>query len=105
MNFTGTCMDDVVRKTPGNESIIDGFFKDGYISFLKTYKYHTAVGVSHMDDPFERVQSEDVQYAGELHRTFFTRTLYFKGEWSITTAYVERVTGGWCIIRCTGPGQ
>jgi hypothetical protein len=31
--FTGTCMDDVVKKTQGNASFIEGNFRDGYISF------------------------------------------------------------------------
>ena len=70
--FTGTCVDDVVKKTKGNESFIEGIFKDGYISFLKTYKYHTTVDTPADNEPFELLKTEGVQYTGELHKTFFT---------------------------------
>jgi hypothetical protein len=89
--FTGTCTDHIVRSIPGNESFIEGAYENGFISFIKRYKYP---GI--MPDPgalpvFD-YKSDGIHYTGHLTRKLFSRKVYFKGEWVISGIFRNKHT-------------
>lgn len=88
-SFTGSCIDPVVKELPGNESYINGFFKDGIIHFKKRYRYHLNIDGELMNES-EGVRSDGVDYSGKIYRQFiFFGKKYFAGEWSITSEYIN----------------
>ena len=82
--LSGTCIDELVKARPGNESYILGTFKQNQIVFKKRYKFHFVfdeTGAMVIDD---KLKFDGVDYKGRLRKRFFTRKVYFSGEWSIT---------------------
>ena len=86
---TGSCIDNVVEAKEGNESFIEGVFKEKKIRFKKRYKYHLALDESNELILQEDVKPDGVEYAGRLYRKFFFGEYYFSGQWRITLTHIE----------------
>lgn len=85
--LTGTCVDELVKMKEGNASYIIGTFREKAINFKKRYKFHFALGDTGLSEPEEGVTSDGVDYKGRLRKKFFSRRLYFSGDWRIVMKY------------------
>lgn len=105
--LTGFCIDKIVTAFEGNESTIEGIFKDNYISFIKKYKFQAIIDESNntvlADDS---IKSDGIHYVGHSYKRFFRNKIYFEGEWHLTTEYIEgneklyhSVEGTWTMSK------
>lgn len=101
--FTGTCIDQIVKTIPGNESKIEGVFKDNFISFIKRYKYNSFIEDPETENfPIADIKFDGVHYTGHLFKKLFSRKVYFKGEWTITSEYRDRETNELIVYTIEG---
>lgn len=106
-NITGICFDEIVQAVEGNESTIEGSFKGNFIQFVKKYKHHLAVGDEGNYIMEDSIQTEGVHYVGHFHKKFFSRKVYFVGEWQIVSEYTDEsgktytdvVEGTWTMSK------
>jgi len=87
--ITGTCDDPIVQKIKSNISTIEGAFKDGFLSFIKKYRYF-----DYIEDPdFEikegDISSSGIHYTGTYFRPFFSKKDAFKGEWISNATLID----------------
>ena len=105
--ITGVCVDEIVKAIEGNESTIEGTFKDNFISFIKRYKYQLLIDESNNYVSEENIITDGVHYVGHVHKRFFSRKVYFTGEWQITADFKDdhdkivtfSVEGTWTMSR------
>ena len=90
--FTGSCIDEIVKSIPGNNSEIEGVFKDNYISFFKKYRYYSIIDNSDGKISIDDIKFDGIHYTGNLLKRFFSGKEYFKGEWTITSEYRNKET-------------
>lgn len=108
-SITGACNDPIVAAREGNESTIEGTFKDKIIRFLKKYKYPSIMqDRSGMEISADDVKFEGIHYTGKMYKKIFSGTPYFSGEWCITSTYIDKrdrkpveytVGGTWTMIK------
>ena len=91
-SISGTCVDEIVKSRIGNESRIEGSFKDKYLIFLKKYKYPSYItDESTKDINLDNVQSDGILYTGKLYKKLFTRKAYFSGKWKTKTIFKDNL--------------
>lgn len=82
-SISGSCIDNVVKDVINNESYIIGTFTNKFIKFKKRYKIHTGIDENGNNISDYESKSDGVDYIGTLKRKLFSKTYFFKGEWSI----------------------
>jgi hypothetical protein len=106
--ITGTCIDEIVTSIPGNESNFEGIFNNNYISFVKRYKYNSILDNSNGKISVHDVNFDGIQYTGRLFKRIFSKKVYFRGEWTITSAFRDKtnnkisfftIKGAWTMER------
>jgi len=103
----GTCTDPITAAHFDRPATVEGMFADNYISFIKRYPSRVLAlehegSVVLPDEP-----ADEIHYTGTLRRHWLTRRPYFKGEWCITTAFVDEegdhfyytVYGSWTMRK------
>jgi hypothetical protein len=85
--ITGICDDPIVQKKAGNASTIKGAFLDGFLSFIKEYRYSEYIIEPNSGILEEDLSSSGIHYTGTLYKPFFSRKDAFKGEWVMSTIY------------------
>lgn len=87
--ISGICIDNVVKAVHGNKAIIEGTFKNDFITFVKRYKYHLSIDENGDQILEENVSTDGVQYVGHLKKKWLSGTQYFIGEWQIVVEYIN----------------
>ena len=106
-NLTGICIDYITKDIPNNESTIEGVFKENYISFIKKYRYYSVFDDSGKEETAnDDIKVDGIHYTGRLYKGFFSRRVYIKGEWTITSEikndgkmFWNTVEGTWSMER------
>lgn len=105
MNFTGntfkgTCNDEYTEAQFNNHpAILEGTFVPNYISFIKRYPGLLVINEVEEIVAVPKTTSLDIHYTGMLFKAFFSKRIYFEGEWSMTdcfiTEYGEKLFSTW----------
>ena len=99
--ITGTCIDNVVKSTEGNQSTIEGSFSGDFISFLKRYKHLLAIEEDGNLVQIDNIESDGVHYVGHMKKRFFSGKIYFLGEWQINCVSKDEL-GNLIKYACEG---
>lgn len=85
----GVCEDPIVKMIENNSSFINGVFKDGFLSLIKHYKHPNFI--IDVDSEFEAkdLSADGIHYTGILYKRFFSKKMFFKGEWVASVIYTD----------------
>lgn len=85
--ITGTCNEEVTKKIFKKPAVIEGFFDNGVISFIKKYPCLWAADENGNDKLYPHVPSQRIHYFGTFEQTLLSTDFY--GEWEMCENFID----------------